>query len=285
MSNKLTVVIEGKEYTMYEPSEAQMAVHTSQVTNLIAIGNRGGGKSHCLRMDAHMRALSVPDSKLILVRQTYPQLLSSHLNYIHKEMSLLGGKFTEGKKCAYYPNGSKLFFRHVGNEADSLDQLSAEYLAAYFDELSTIPWDYFMKIKASVRVPPGRNLKGVIRAATNPLGPSAEMIRQYFVDKDVDPNEDPDYLPDEWGHVRISMIDNLFIDQAQYVKQFAGMPAYVKKAWLDGEFALENQLFDFYPSKEFIEEDEDGNQKTVRRPYHVINQPPSFKGTPVFSLY
>jgi hypothetical protein len=36
----------------------------------------------------------------------------------------------------------------------------------------------------------------------------------------------------------------------------------LKKAWLDGEFALENQLFDFYKKKE-------------NRPYHVIPELPT----------
>lgn len=257
---------------MYEPTSMKhLAFHQSEKKNLIAYGNRGGGKSVLLRMDAHMRALSVPNANFLLIRKTYPELRSSHLNFIAHEMNLLGGDYNKSEHIAYYPNGSKLFFSHVSTEGDSLNQISAEYLAAYFDELSTIPWDFFMKISASVRV--GGKLKemeltGVVRAATNPLGPSAGDIFSYFVNKDVDPLEDPDYDPYDWDAMQIQMQDNKHIDAEQYKKRFAGMPDYLKKAWLEGEFALENQLFHFKPTKN-------------GRPYHVIQELPMAGNKPI----
>jgi phage terminase large subunit len=270
---QLTVTLpDGSPYVLYTPHPAQINFHQSNVTNLIAIGNRGGGKSLMLRMDAHMRALSVPGCNLILVRKTYPELLKSHLIYTKQEMKLLGGYYHSTDHIAHYPNGSKLFFSHVANESDALNLLSAEFLAAYYDELSTIPWEFFVKLSASVRV--GGRLKdmGLIaatRAATNPLGPSAGDIYHYFVNKDVDPEEDPEYDPSDWGHIRVDRQDNPSIDQEQYIKRFAGMPEYLRRAWLEGEFALENQLFDkFRPKK-------DG------KPYHVISQLPLIGDSPI----
>jgi hypothetical protein len=187
-------------------------------------------------------------------------------------MKLLGGDYNKSEHIAYYPNGSKLFFSHVASEADALNLLSAEFLAAYFDELSTIPWDFFVKLCASVRV--GGALKdaghiGVVRAATNPLGPSAAEIFSYFVNKDVEPELDTDYDPADWDSIKIQMEDNKHIDHEQYRKRFAGMPAYLKKAWLEGEFALENQLFDFKP------------KGPEGKPYHVIQELPTINGTPI----
>lgn len=221
-----------------------------------------------LRFDAHMRAMTVPDSNLILVRRTYPELMRSHLIHIKQEMKLLGGDYHATDHIAYYPNGSKLFFSHVASEADSLNLLSAEFLAAYFDELSTIPWDFFVRLCASVRVKKGLGLTAAVRAATNPLGPSAGEIFSYFVNKDVDPEEDADYNPNNWGSMKIQMEDNPYLDQEQYKKRFAGMPAYLKKAWLEGEFALENALFDFSPRR-------DGEE------YHVIRSMPTLGDTPL----
>jgi len=255
---------DGTPYTLYKPWPKQLEFHENNTPNLLAYGNRGGGKSLMLRMDAHMRAMSVPGINLILVRRTYPELLRSHLIHIKREMKLLGGDYHATDHIASYPNGSKLFFSHVANEADALNLLSAEFLAAYFDELSTIPWDFFVKLCASVRVTKGRENEGLIasvRAATNPLGPSAGEIFSYFVNKDVDPEEDPDYTPSDWDAIKIQMTDNPALDIEQYKKKFAGMPDYLKKAWLEGEFALENQLFNFKPKK-------DGNE------YHVISSLP-----------
>jgi phage terminase large subunit len=265
---------DGTPHIMYEPtSEKHLWFHLCKTKNLLAYGNRGGGKSHLLRFDAHMRALSVPEARLILVRKTYPELMKSHLQFIEREMAMLGGDYHKTEHIAYYPNGSKLFFSHVSTEKDSLNLLSAEFIAAYFDELSTIDWDFFVKLGASVRI--GGNLKtlgvkGVIRAATNPLGPSAHDVFAYFVNKDVDPDDDPDYNPNDWDAIKIQMADNQHIDTEDYLKQFSGMPGYLKKAWLDGDFALENQLFDFKRTK---------NDK----PWHVINEVPLIGKHPILS--
>ena len=266
---------DGTPHVMYTPtSEKHLWFHQAPVKNLIAYGNRGGGKSHLLRYDAHMRALSTPNANLILVRRTYPELLRSHLIHIDVEMKMLGGDYHKTEHIAYYPTGSKLFFSHVATEADSLNLLSAEFIAAYFDELSTIPWDFFFKLCASVRI--GGELKdmglmGVVRAATNPLGPSAAEVFSYFVNKDVSPEDDPDYDPEDWDSIKIQMADNAHIDIEDYKKRFAGMPAYLKKAWLEGEFALENQLFDFRPVR-------DGKE------YHVIKELPTLGGKPILGV-
>lgn len=254
---------------MYEPaSEKHLWFHNSDKKNLLAYGNRGGGKSQLLRFDGHMRALAVPNCNLILVRRTYPELLRSHLVHISQEMKLLGGDYNKSEHIAYYPNNSKLFFSHVATEQDSLNLLSAEFLAAYFDELSTIPWDFFVKLCASVRVKADSGLTGVVRAATNPLGPSAAELFAYFINKDVEPEDDADYNPSDWDAIKIQMEDNPHIDKEQYKARFAGMPAYLRKAWLEGEFALENQMFDFAPNR-------DGS------PWHVITSMPTIKGMPV----
>lgn len=263
---------DGTKHMMYKPaSDKHLWFHQTPTKNLLAYGNRGGGKSHLLRFDAHMRSMSVPNANLILVRRTYPELMRSHLIHIGTEMKMLGGDYNKTEHIAYYPNNSKLFFSHVATEADSLNLLSAEFIAAYFDELSTIPWDFFIRLCASVRI--GGSLKelgisGVVRAATNPLGPSASEVFSYFVNKDVDPADDPDYDPRDWDCIKIQMADNSHIDIDDYIKRFAGMPSYLKKAWLEGEFALENQLFDFKPRKD-------------DKPYHVINSLPIMNGRPI----
>jgi len=218
-------------------------------------------------MDAHMRALSEPGCTLILIRKTMKQLEQSHLQDINQEMVMLGGYYHGTRHCAYYPNGSKLFFSYVGHSGDALNLLSAQFLAAYYDELSVIPWDYFIKLNGSVRVAGAQKDKGlnaVVRAATNPLGESASECLRYFVYKEFDNWEDEEegsdgYDPEEWGHVRIDMEDNPDLDIEKYRKRFANAPPHLKAAWLRGEYMEENTLFTFMPSKE-------------GKPYHVIHE-------------
>lgn len=265
----LTGYLDGEPYVMYVPSPKQLQFHLDPTTNLLAIGNRGGGKSIMLRMDAHMRALSVPNSNVILIRKTYKQLESSHIYFqglpwssLKEEMELLGGTYNGGKYICHYPNGSRMFLSYVGHETDAFNLLSSEFLAAYFDELSTIPWDFFNKLKSSVRVRSGSNFKAVVRAATNPLGESTPEIMKYFVDKEVDPEEEPFYMPSEWNSIKIGMEDNAYIDVEAYKASLlgSGHPEHVIRAWVYGEYYDEEAIFTFKP---FTKEG---------KPWHVLQE-------------
>lgn len=262
--------LDGTERVLYTPTPKQLEYHSRTEANVLFWGGRGSGKSMCGRWDAHIRALSHPGFSYCILRRTYPELERSHLVHIGAEMKALGGTFNKTQKIAYYPNGSTGFFSHCQADEDVLNLLSAEYALMFFDELSTFQWEHFGKLAASVRVPVGSNLIAMVRAATNPLGPSASEILTYFVNKDVDLTEDPDYNPNDWYSIHANLEDNPFLDQEQYHKRFAGLPAHVRKAWVDGEFVLENALFDFSPKKD-------------KKPYHVIDELPTFDGTAILT--
>jgi hypothetical protein len=178
-------------------------------------------------------------------------------------MKKLGGYFHHTDRIAHYPNGSRGYFSHCATDDDVLNLLSAEFALMVFDELSTFEWEMYTKLSASVRVPVNSGLTAMVRGLTNPLGPSAQKIVDYFVSKTIDPDEDPDYNPNDWYAIHANLADNPHLDQTQYRKRFAGLPAHVRKAWVDGEFVLENALFDFRPTKK--------NAAGDQKPYHVIH--------------
>ena len=253
MINQL--VVNGE--VLYSPTPKQQEFHARNEANVLFWGGRGSGKSLALRWDAHMRALSTPGFKYIILRRTFPELSKSHLLEIPREMKLLGGYFHHTEKKAIYPNGSIGMFSHCQNDEDVLNLLSVEVFWAGFDEISTFDWEMFTKLAASVRAPKHLGLTPMVRAATNPLGVSADQINRYWVTKDITWEEDPDYNPNDWYNIKANLEDNPHLDLDQYKKRFAGLPAHVRKAWVDGEFGLENALFDFRPMW-------DG------KPYHVI---------------
>jgi hypothetical protein len=248
-------VVIGNE-VLYVPTEKGREYHLRTEPNVLLFGGRGSAKSTTGRWDAHMRALAYPGFNYIILRRTFPQLDDSHLRYVPREMKLLGGTYNNTKHIAYYPNGSTGTFRHCATEEDVLNLLSSEFALAFFDEISTFEWEQFTKLSASVRVPVGSGLRAMVRAATNPLGPSAQMINQYWVDKDVAPEDDPDYIPSDWYAIKANAVDNPYLDREQYKKRMSGLADHVRRAWLDGDFVLENALFNFAPTL-------DG------KPYHV----------------
>lgn len=257
------VIVDDK--VLYVPNSDKAAeYHLRTEPNVLFYGGRGSGKSVTGRWDAHMRALAYPGFKYCILRRTYPELLKSHLIDLPKEMRALGGSFHHTDKVAQYSNGSLGFFSHCQNEQDVLNLLSAEFYLMFFDEISTFEWEMFTKLAASVRVPVGSGLTAFVRAATNPLGISAEMINRYWVAKDVTLEEDSYYNPDDWYSIKANVEDNPYLDAEQYLARFSGMSDHVRKAWVDGDFTLENALFDLKPS--II------NSAGERKPYHIINE-------------
>ena len=257
--NAITITdANGDEQVIYEPTDKGLEYHQRTEPNVLLYGGRGSGKSTTGRWDAHIRALSSPGFKYCILRRTYPELLKSHLIDLPREMKLLGGTFNHTDKQARYPNGSIGFFSHCQNEQDVLNLLSAEFYLMFFDEISTFEWEMFIKLAASVRVPMNSGLIAMVRAATNPLGVSAEMINRYWITHDVEFEEDEYYNAKDWFAIKANVGDNPHLDAKQYMARFSGMPEHVRRAWVDGEFSLENALFDFRPS-------------IGGRPYHVIN--------------
>lgn len=257
------VIVDGQ--LLYVPSLKQQEYHQCPAKNALFYGGRGSGKSLCGRWDAHMRAMAYPGFKYCILRRTYPELEKSHLIDLPREMKALGGDYNATSKIAKYPNGSLGFFSHCQNEQDALNLLSSEFYLMFFDEISTFEWEMFRKLAASVRMPKSFREKygtrELVRAATNPLGVSAEMIDKYWVTKNVDPDDDGNFNSKEWISIKANMEDNPYLPE-DYRDQFSGMSKHVVDAWVHGDFSIENALFDFQPSVII-----DGK----RKPWHVIN--------------
>jgi phage terminase large subunit len=251
-------IIVGNE-VLYVPTEKGIDYHQRTEPNVLLWGGRGSAKSTTGRWDAHMRALAYPGFKYVILRRTYPELEKTHLISVPREMKLLGGTYNHTKHIAHYPNGSRGFFSHCATEEDVLNLLGGEFYLAFFDEISTFEWEHFMKLASSVRAPVGSGLIPMVRAATNPLGESAMEVNKYWVDHSVEPDEAPDYNPNDWYSIRANIEDNPYLDAQQYRKRFTGLAEHIRKAWLDGEFAYENALFDFRPTTK------------ESKPFHVIH--------------
>lgn len=250
-------IIVGDE-VLYVPTEKGLEYHLSTKPNLLFWGGRGSAKSTTGRWDAHMRALAHPGFKYVILRKTFPELDKTHLHALPKEIKMLGGTYNQTKHIAHYPNGSTGFFSHCANENDVLNLLGGEFYLAFFDEITTFEWEHFSKLAASIRVPVGSGLTAMVRAATNPLGPSAMEVQKYWVEHTVDYEEDPQYNAEDWCSIKANLEDNPYLDADQYKKRFSTVPAHVRRAWLDGEFSYENALFELIPTLQ-------------GKPYHVVN--------------
>lgn len=239
---------DGTKDLLYEPQPKQRLYHASTVPNLIMEGRRGTGKSLAMRWDCHMRALAVPGFTYLILRRTMPELRKSHLIFIKQEMETLraihpGADYLKGVSEAHYGNGSVGLFGHCETEQDISKYLSAQFALIAFDEITTFDWDMVTRISSSCRVEANSGLIAMVRGGTNPLGVSAEDVYRYFISKEIEPEEDPDYNPNDWDHIHLLREDNVHLDHEQYDKRFAGLSEAYRKAWVDGEWGVEGAYF------------------------------------------
>lgn len=271
---------DGTEVVLYEPLPHQILFHESDAPNLLALGTRGTGKSLTSRFDAIIRCLIFPNFRALVVRRTMPELRRSHLAYIDYEMKQLGGVYLQTVFQAKFPNGSTIQFAHCETQADILNFLSSEYGAIYFDELSTFSIEQFLQISAACRAPVAAPYKAVIRAASNPLGPGAAWMKAWFVDRDVNYADYPDYHPDDFKMIFSTLEDNPHLDRKAYTARLKNLPEHVRKAWLLGEFVIEGAYFtEFLPINEV---EEGGDEKVV--PWHCIDTLPTWQGQSILTL-
>lgn len=256
----------------YRATPKQQEFHQCQATHCILEGSRGTGKSVAIRNDAHMRAMQVPGSAYLILRRTMPALRSSHLRFVPGEMDKLGGRFNKTESIAYYPNGSQVFYSHCETEEDMMRLLSAEFTGIYFDEITTFTQEQITKISTCARVPDGSGLVALIRGGTNPVGVGADYVNRYYITKDVDEVEDDQYDPNDYVAIHTVLTDNKHLDQEQYKKQFVGLPAHIRDAWLEGIWATEGAYFDdFAPDKNGA-------------PWHRIKTLPIVEGKHIFDI-
>lgn len=248
---------------------------------------RGTGKSVLLRKGlAHALAMVLPGLRYGVIRRNMPDLRQNHLIYLGAEMRTLGGDFHETHGIAHYENGSMGFYRQCEDGADVEKIVGAELGLVIVDEAPQIAWEFLRTISPSVRVakrPDGTFPHYALEVYSgNPIGESIEELDRYCVDRDVTLLEDPEYRAADWGHVILKRSDNPSIDEDEYRKQFAGLPAHYRAAWLDGERIEDRTLFDVFPRvtktllTSHLEQKRDQPLEPERegQPYHYIQELP-----------
>jgi phage terminase large subunit len=237
-------------------------------------GNRGGGKSFAMRWTLHALAMAIPGFKYAVVRRNMPDLHVNHLQFLGKEMRKLGGSFHETRHETKYENGSLGFYRQCEDEKDVEKVVGAEVWALFVDEAPQIKWDYLRTMSPSLRI---AKVDGVQKFwpveiyGGNPIGESIDELDRYFVDQDVDLDADPTYNKADWRHVPMHRADNPALDEAEYLKQFAGLPAHYRKAWVDGVRMDSRTIFR-------VQAEKDG------QPYHYIQELPMIAGVPLLKV-
>lgn len=201
-------------------------------------GAKGGGKSYLVRAREIYRRLKYPNTKGLIVRKTYPELLSNHIRQFHTEYPQTFDWYKSGEKAIYYPNGSITEFSHLGSVRDVYIYQGREYEDISIDEVTQHEEMVFKILRSSNRTSNKEFTKAggsvSMLLTGNPGGIGHGWAKRLFIDKLFTENENPD----DFGFIQAKVWDNKALMEADpnYVKRLRDLPKDLQRAYLEGDW-------------------------------------------------
>ena len=203
-------------------------------------GARGGGKSWAVRTKSKLLAFRYPGIKILIVRKTYKELQNNHIEQLTAELAGFA-KYNRSDKMFRFPNGSTISFGYCANEGDLGQYQGAEYDVVFIDEAGQLQESWIRKINLCVR---GKNgFPKRTYYTLNPGGPGHAYFKRVFVDRNFNPDEDPD----DYFFIQAKVEDNkaLMDTQPDYLRELENLPPTLRAAWKDGRWDVyEGQFFE-----------------------------------------
>lgn len=221
-----------------QPKQKEALKKSNHTPVLFYGGAKGGGKSFLVRAREISRRLKYPNTKGLIVRKTYPELLSNHIRQFFKEYPFTYQWYRAGEKAIYYPNGSVTEFSHLGSAMDVYTYQGREYEDISIDEITQHEETVFKILRSSNRTSnkafteSGGKVSMLLTG--NPGGIGHGWAKRLFVDKLYTDNE----RPEDFGFVQAKVWDNKALMDADpdYVKRLKDLPKDLQRAYLEGDW-------------------------------------------------
>jgi hypothetical protein len=263
---------QGKTRTIYHvPLPSQVAIYETQRPYLLWGGRAGPGNSTGTRWWLYKRSLSIPGHKALLLRENWDQLTANHTIDMDAELPLLGGHWVEKWKIAAFGKGSDQSLIYCGHmaEADAVTRYTGiEYGAIVADEAALYPVNQqgvpvLAEVSTRARQEytdrDGKHVSGVFLTVTNPGGPSAQWLKDMFIDHGPDFERFPALVPEyddetgeqvsgyragDWEYYAASLRDNPYMRPDYAQTQLAVLSGVRYKQLAEGDWnASDGQFF------------------------------------------
>lgn len=221
------------------PNEKQRQFFASRARFTAYGGARGGGKSWALRRKLIGLCLRYPGIHCLLIRRSYAEVKSNHLNQLLSEYGALL-RYSEGEKRLSFENGSRIELGFCSCDRDALRYQGQEYDVIAIDEATQLSEYQFSIFKACLRGT--GNFPRRIYLTCNPGGIGHAWVKRLFIDRVYREGERAeDYL-----FIPAKVFDNRVLLDADpdYIRQLKSLPARLRDAWLYGRWDIfEGQFF------------------------------------------
>jgi hypothetical protein len=241
----------------WAPTWRQRMLMRAPVFELLAWGNRGGGKSDFLIADfcADVGKGLGSDWRGLILRREYKDLA----DIVERSKKWIPRFFPDAKFHASpdalgwtFGTGEKLLFRHAKRVEDISQFLGQEWPWLGFDELCN--WaqpDLYYDIMSCARSS-NPFVRPRVRAATNPWGPGAHWVKARFIDaasqgqiiREARKIEILGHEPETHivtrAHVRIDFYHNTYLRKSDpgYLARVAPADPAKRAAWIEGRWDL-----------------------------------------------
>lgn len=264
--NRIPLIAAGppdKLVPFYIPTWKQLEAHLCPVRNLYWGGRVGTGKSVMLRNDGHIRCLSKPKFRALLLRRNMTELRDTHLDKLALEAETLGAVYRASETTIVYPNGSRFRFGHCDDDNALKHYLSSEFDIIYLDEGATFTEFQARWIQSRLRTLEDSGITPMMRIGSNP---GAMWLVDYFIDKTVSAEHDPSYEPKDYHFIRATVDDNPHVNRAELELRLNGLPSEaLRRMYRDGDHhAVDGQFFTNWMPV---------NRETGK-PWHVVAEVP-----------
>jgi hypothetical protein len=179
--------------SVYSPFPKQDELHTSEATNLLAIGGNGSGKSAFLLGEAIFTICEYAGADVLLLRRDFRELdkglILDFKNTVPRELYT----YNDTKHVVTWCTGGHIFFGHLqtGSEKDLSQYLSDSFVFIGIDELGQFSYEAWSFLSSRNRVNKGCQASSRtgqmpiprMGGATNPLGPGYGWIRQLWINR------------------------------------------------------------------------------------------------------
>lgn len=206
-------------------------------------GARGGGKTHAIRIKALLgAAVDHPGIRILIIRRTYPELQSNHIEPMQKMVPAALATFNVQQKQFYFVNGSIIKFGHFQSYQSAMTEYQGqEYDWIFMDEATQFTEEEFRYMGGCLR---GANeFPKQFFLTCNPGGVGHRWVKRLFIDKEYrtdsdNPEENED--PDDYYFIQAKVDDNIALmnskDGEAYKRMLSSLPENIRAAHRDGDW-------------------------------------------------